>query len=80
MVYMSHAEGDQVLPNLYPKASISIDKVWQSMLLGTPFFMAGHITLVATQAKKIDENRCPITKRHTTMMGQVTKHMISTWM
>ena len=53
---MSHAEGDWVLLDPYLQASIGTNKVWQSLLLGTPVFMAGHINSVATQAKMTDEN------------------------
>ena len=57
MLSMCHgAEGDWVLPNLYLLASISTDKVWQSLLLGTPISVAWHINLMITQAKKVDKN------------------------
>ena len=52
---------NMVLPNLSLLASVSTDKVWQSLLLSTPVIVAGHINLVATQAKKIDENWCLVT-------------------
>ena len=53
------AEGNWVLPDQYPLASVSTDKVWQSLLLGTPAFVAGHINLAVTQAKKIDKKPMP---------------------
>ena len=56
-----HVEGDWVLPDQHLLASISMDKVWQSLLSGTLAFAAGHITLVVTQGKNIDKNPCPVT-------------------
>ena len=38
-----------VLPSLYLLASISYDKVWQSILLGTLIVVAAYINVAATQ-------------------------------
>ena len=52
-----HSAGrDQVLPNPYLLASISTDKVQQSLLSGTPVFLAGHFNLMVTQISKVDKN------------------------
>ena len=51
--------GDWVLPSPYLLASVNSDTVWWS-LLGTPVIVAGHINLVATQAKKVNKNEIPI--------------------
>ena len=52
--------GDQVLPNPYLLASISTDKVWQSLLSGTLVIIAEFINSVATQAKKVNKTQIPI--------------------
>ena len=49
-------EEDQALPNPYPLTSIGTNKVQQSLLSGTPVFVAKHANLVVTQAKKADKN------------------------
>ena len=51
-----------VLPNLYMLASISTNKAWWSLLLGTPVFVAEHVNLMVTQAKKVGENQFQLHK------------------
>ena len=59
--YICHCiEGDQIIPNPYPLGSIIIDKVWWSLLSGTPVFVVGHIALVVPQAKKAYKDWFPI--------------------
>ena len=50
-----NAKGDWVCPDPYLLASVSTDKVWQSLLSGTLVFVAGHINLMVTQAKEADK-------------------------
>ena len=49
------AEEDWILSIPYLLASVGTNKVWQSLLLGIPVFVAGHINLGVTQAKKVDK-------------------------
>ena len=51
-----YAEGDQVLPDLYPLTSIVTDKVWQSLLSGTLVFVVWYVNLAVTQAKEVNKN------------------------
>ena len=56
-IYICHStEGDWALPIPYLLASVGMDKVQWSLLSGTLVFVADHINLVVTQAKKVDKN------------------------
>ena len=50
-------------------------KAWRSLLFGTPFFWAQHITLMITQAKKLLKHRSLITK----MLMTTIEQQLNTW-
>ena len=54
--YVTMQGEDWVLCNPYLLPSISTDKVWQSLLSGTPVSVAGYTISVAIQAKKVNKN------------------------
>ena len=62
LLYICHCtEEDLELPDLYLLVIIGTNKVQWSLLSGTLILVAGHISLGATQAKKVDKNQLLIT-------------------